>query len=57
MVEYNEASKKKATAFAVKVKGLLAFAPDWEYDGPRAVCLSVVKDHQHIPTKKWTVIQ
>ena len=28
MVEYNEATKKKATAFAVKVKGMLTFTPD-----------------------------
>ena len=28
MVEYDEMSKKKSTAFAVKVKDLLAFAPD-----------------------------
>ena len=28
IVEYNETAKKKKAAFAVKVKGLLAFAPD-----------------------------
>lgn len=55
MVEYSETSKKKATAFAVKVKGLLAFAPDWEYDGQDG--MSVVKDYQRIPTKGWTAIQ
>ena len=27
---YDETAKKKTTAFAVKVKGMLAFAPDWE---------------------------
>ena len=37
MVEYNEATKKKATAVAVKVKGMLAFAPDWGYDGQGGV--------------------
>ena len=42
MVEYDETAKKKATAFAVKVKGLLAFAPDWEYDGQDG--MSIVKD-------------
>ena len=43
VVEYSETSKKKATAFAVKVKGLLALAPDWEYDGQDG--MSVVKDY------------
>jgi hypothetical protein len=43
MVKYSETSKKKATAFAVKVKGLLALAPDWEYGGQDG--MSVVKDY------------
>ena len=42
IVEYDETAKKKATAFAVKGKGLLAFAPDWEYDGQGG--LSTFKD-------------
>ena len=40
---YDEADRKKATAFAVKVKGLLAFAPDWEYDGQNG--MTTVKDY------------
>ena len=48
MVEYSETSKKKVTAFAVKVKGLLVFAPDREYDGQDG--MAVVKDYQRIPT-------
>ena len=55
VVEYSESSKKKATTFAVKVKGMLAFAPEWEYDGQDGI--SVVKDYQRIPTKGWTVVQ
>ena len=49
------AAKKKATAFAVKVTGLLAFAPDWEYGGQDS--MPIVKDYQRIPTKGWTAIQ
>ena len=33
IVEYGETTKKKAIAYAVKLKGMLAFAPEWEYDG------------------------
>ena len=55
MVEYDEMSKKKSTAFAVKVTGLLAFAPDWEYGGQDS--MPIVKDYQRIPTKGWTAIQ
>ena len=55
IVEYDETAKKKSTAFAVKVKGLLAFAPDWGYDGQDG--MSIVKDYQRIPTKGWTASQ
>jgi hypothetical protein len=33
VVEYDETAKKKSTAYAAKLKGMLAFAPEWEYDG------------------------
>ena len=33
IVGYGETSKKKATLYAVKLKGMMAFAPEWEYDG------------------------
>ena len=52
---YDETAKKKAAAYAVKVKGLLAFAPDWEYDGRDG--LSTVKDYQRIPAIGWAAIQ
>ena len=55
MVEYDETAKKKKKAFTVKVKGLLAFAPDWEYDGQDG--MSIAKDYQRIPTKGWSAIQ
>ena len=55
ILEYEETAKKKATAFAVKAKGLLAFATGWEYDGQGG--MSTVKDYQRIPTKGWTAIQ
>ena len=54
-VAYDETAKKKATAFAVKVKGLFAFAPDWEYDSQDG--MATVKDYQRIPAVGWTAIQ
>ena len=55
IAEYDETVKKKTTAYAVKVKGMLAFAPDWEYD--RQDGMTTAKDYQRIPTLGWTVIQ
>ena len=55
IVEYDETAKKKTTAFAVKVKGMLAFAPDWEYGGQDG--MATVKDYQRIPTVGCTAIQ
>ena len=55
IVECSESAKKKATVYAVKVKGMLAFAPEWEYDGQDG--LSVVKDYQRNPTKGWSLPQ
>ena len=49
VVAYGEMAKKKATAYGVKVKDILAFAPDWEYDGQDG--MATVKDYQLIPTK------
>ena len=51
VVAYDEMAKKKATAYGVKVKDILAFAPDWEYDGQDG--MATVKDYQLIPTKGW----
>ena len=48
-------AKKNATAYGVNVKGILAFAPDWEYDGQDGI--ATVKDYQLIPTKGWTPSQ
>ena len=33
IVEYGETTKKKATLYSTKPKGMMAFAPEWEYDG------------------------
>jgi hypothetical protein len=55
IVAYDETAKKKTVAFAVKVKGLLVFAPDWEYDGQDG--MTTVKDYQRIPAVGWTAIQ
>ena len=33
VVKYDETAKKKSTAYAAKLNGMLAFAPEWEYDG------------------------
>ena len=51
-MEYGETAKKKATLYAVKLKGLMAIGPDWEYDGQDA--MAQVKDHQRIPTPGMT---
>ena len=48
IVAYDEMAKKKSTAFAVKVKCMLLFAPDWEYDGQGG--MATAKDYQLIPT-------
>ena len=37
IVEYGETAKKKATIYAVKLKGMMSFCPDWEYDGQDAM--------------------
>ena len=37
------------------MKGLLVFAPDWEYDGQDG--MTTVKDYQRIPAVGWTAIQ
>ena len=52
IVDYGETNKKKATAYCVKLKGLMAFAPEWEYDGQDG--MTSVKDYQRIPTAGWT---
>ena len=54
-VEYSDSSKKKATAFGVKMNDMLPFAPEWEYDGQDG--MAVAKDYQCIPTEGWTVAQ
>ena len=58
-VAYDEMAKKKATAYGVKAKGILAFAPEWEYDDGQGGMATIkdVKDYQLIPTVGWTVIQ
>jgi hypothetical protein len=55
VVAYDAMAKKKATAYGVKAKGILAFAPEWEYDGQDG--MAIVKDYQLIPTVGWTAIQ
>ena len=55
VVEHDEMAKKKATAYGVKVKGILAFAPEWEYDGQDG--MATVKDYQLILTNGWTPSQ
>ena len=55
VVAYDEMAKKKATAYGVKVKGILVFAPEWEYDGQDG--MTTAKDYQLIPTVGWTAIQ
>ena len=55
IVEYGETAKKKATLYAAKLKGMMPFCPDWEYDGQDA--MAQVKDYQRIPTPDMTAIQ
>ena len=55
IVAYDEMAKQKTTAYMVKVKGMLAFAPDWEYDGQDG--MATVKDYQLIPTVGWAPTQ
>ena len=55
IVAYGESSKKKATLYAAKLKGMVAFAPEWEYDGQDG--MAQVKDYQRIPTPDMTAIQ
>ena len=54
-MEYGETTKKKSAAYTIKLKGVLAFAPEWEYDGQDG--MFTVKDYQRIPTPDWTAIQ
>ena len=54
IVDYGETAKKKATLYAVKLKGLMAIGPDWEYDGQGA--MAQVKDYQRIMTPNMTAI-
>ena len=54
-VAYVAIAKKNATAYGVKIKGILAFAPEWKYDGQDG--MATVKDYQLIPTVGWTAIQ
>ena len=54
-MEYGETTKKKATAYAAKPKGMISFAPEWEYNGQDG--MAQVKDYQRIPTTGWTAIQ
>ena len=55
VVAYDEMAEKKATAYGVKVKGILAFAPDWEYDGQDG--MATAKDYELVPTNGWTPSQ
>jgi hypothetical protein len=55
IVEYGETTKKKAAAYNAKLKGQLAYAPEWEYDGQDGMYTG--KDYQRIPTPDWTAIQ
>ena len=48
IVEYGVTTKKKAAAYSAKLKGMMAFAPEWEYDGQDG--MSTVEDYQRIPT-------
>ena len=50
IVDYGETAKKKATLYAVKLKGLLAIASEWEYDGQGA--MAQVKDYHRKPQVK-----
>ena len=55
IVDYGETAKKKATLYAVKLKGLLAIAPEWEYDGQDA--MTQVQDYQRVMTPGMTAIE
>ena len=55
VVDYDETAKKKATLYAVKLKGLLAIASEWEYDGQDA--MTQVKDYQRVMTPGMTAIE
>ena len=55
VVEYDETAKKKSAAYAAKLKGMLAVAPEWEYDGRDG--MSTAKDYQRMPTPDWTAFQ
>ena len=52
VIDYDVTAKKKATLYAVKIKGLLAIAPEWEYDGQDA--MNQVKDYQRVLTPNMT---
>ena len=54
-MEYGEATKKKPTAYIAKPKGMMAFAPEWEYGGQDG--MSTAKDYKRTPTPDWTAIQ
>ena len=48
IADYDETAKKKSTAYAAKLKGMVAFASEWGYGGQDG--MSTVKDYQRIPT-------
>ena len=52
ILEYSETTKKKPAAYTAKLKGMMVFAPEWEYDGQDG--MSTVKDYQRIPKPGWT---
>ena len=55
IAEYDETAKKKTTAYVAKLKGMLTFTPEWEYDSQDG--MATVRDYQRIPTLGWTAIQ
>ena len=54
VIEYGEANNKRTSAYCVKLKGMLAFASEWEYDGQDG--MATAKDYQRVPTPGWTVL-
>ena len=47
--------RRRSTHYAVKLKGMMAIAPEWEYDGQDG--MYQVKDYQRIPTPDMTAVQ